>query len=44
MITLDSSAETGHGQGFNDYGLVQDRYLKNLTLTDDLERTYLQDI
>ena len=33
--------DSGKKQDFNDYELVQDEYLKSLTVTDNLERMYL---
>ena len=40
----DNYIEMGQRQDFNDYELVQDDYLKSWTVTDNTERTYLQDI
>ena len=35
--------ETGHRQDFNDYDLIQDEYLKSVTVTDNSERMYPPD-
>ena len=40
---LDNYIETGQRQDFNDYKLVQDKYLRGLTVTDNLGRRYLPD-
>ena len=44
MKTTDNYIETGQRKDFNDYELVKDEYMKSLTVTDNLERRYLQDI
>ena len=41
---LDNYTEKGQRQDFNDYKLVQGKHLKSLTVTDKLERTYLQEM
>ena len=41
---MENYIETGQRQDFNDHDVVQDEYLKSLTVTDNLERTYLQDM
>ena len=35
--------ETGQRQNFNEYELLQDEYLRNLEMTDNIEQTYPQD-
>ena len=39
----DIYIETGQRKDFNDYKLVQDEYLKSLTMNDNLETLYLPD-
>ena len=39
----DNYRETGKRLNFNDYELVQGKYLKSLGMTDNLERWYMPD-
>ena len=41
---VDNYTEIGQRQYCNDYKLIQNKYLRSLTVTDNLERTYLHDM